>query len=112
MVFPTCRSHQIPSYRLIFRQPSRVLLHRTAIGIDLFLPPMERTVNALLIVLLLSLSSRAQGPDEAAIFSRATEAMQQGNLEEAGNGFAAVIKQVPTFSEAHFNLGLVRQEQG
>jgi tetratricopeptide (TPR) repeat protein len=38
--------------------------------------------------------------------------MQAGNLDEAGAGFAAVIKQAPTFAEAHFNLGLVRQEQG
>jgi tetratricopeptide (TPR) repeat protein len=38
--------------------------------------------------------------------------MQQGNLEEAGVGFAAIVKQSPAFAEAHFNLGLVRQEQG
>ncbi len=38
--------------------------------------------------------------------------MQEGNLDEAGAGFAAVVKQAPAFAEAHFNLGLVRQEQG
>ena len=38
--------------------------------------------------------------------------MSQGKLEEAGAGFAAVAKQAPSFAEAHFNLGLVREEQG
>ena len=30
----------------------------------------------------------------------------------AAFGFAAVVEQSPGFAEAHFNLGLVRQEQG
>jgi len=38
--------------------------------------------------------------------------MRNGNLEEAGKGFAAVVSQAPTFAEAHLNLGLVREEQG
>ena len=38
--------------------------------------------------------------------------MRQGNLEQAGDGFAAVVQQVPTFAEAFLNLGLVREEQG
>ena len=45
-------------------------------------------------------------------FRQATEAMRNGNLEEAGKGFAAVVSQAPTFAEAHLNLGLVREEQG
>jgi tetratricopeptide (TPR) repeat protein len=44
-------------------------------------------------------------------FQKAAEAMRQGNLEEAGDGFAAVVKQAPTFAEAYLNLGLVREEQ-
>src|SRR5713226_3410630 len=44
-------------------------------------------------------------------FRQASEAMRKGNLEEAGEGFAAVIKQDPSFAEAHLNLGLVREEQ-
>ena len=38
--------------------------------------------------------------------------MREGKLEEAGAGFADIVKQTPAFAEAHFNLGLVRQEQG
>jgi tetratricopeptide (TPR) repeat protein len=53
----------------------------------------------------------AQTPAQAT-FAEATEAMQHGNLDAAASGFAAVLKQMPTFAEAHFNLGLVRQEQG
>ena len=45
-------------------------------------------------------------------FRQASEAMRNGNLEEAGKGFAAVTKAMPTFAEAYLNLGLVREEQG
>jgi tetratricopeptide (TPR) repeat protein len=51
-------------------------------------------------------------PDAVDKFRQASEAMRSGNLEEAAAGFAAVIKQAPTFAEAHFNLGLVNEEQG
>jgi tetratricopeptide (TPR) repeat protein len=45
-------------------------------------------------------------------FREATEAMRAGRLDEAGERFAAVVKAAPTFAEAFFNLGLVREEQG
>jgi tetratricopeptide (TPR) repeat protein len=45
-------------------------------------------------------------------FRQASEAMRQGDLDAAGDGFAAAIKLAPAFAEAHFNLGLVREEQG
>jgi tetratricopeptide (TPR) repeat protein len=45
-------------------------------------------------------------------FRSATEAMRAGNLDTAATGFAAVVRQTPTFAEAHFNLGLVNQERG
>ena len=45
-------------------------------------------------------------------FQQASEAMRSGNLDAAGDGFAEVIKQAPTFAEAYLNLGLVREEQG
>lgn len=38
--------------------------------------------------------------------------MRSGNLDAAGEGFAAVIKEAPDFAPAHLNLGLVREEQG
>jgi tetratricopeptide (TPR) repeat protein len=38
--------------------------------------------------------------------------MRSGDLQSAGDGFAAVVKAAPSFAEAHFNLGLVREEQG
>src|SRR5712691_5867064 len=53
-----------------------------------------------------------RSPDVDDRFRQATEAMRNGNLEEAGKGFAAVVRQAPTFAEAHLNLGLVREEQG
>lgn len=57
---------------------------------------------------LLSGQSPASNDD----FRRASEAMREGKLVEAGQGFAEVVKQAPAFAEAHFDLGLVRQEQG
>ena len=45
-------------------------------------------------------------------FRQATEAMRAGNLDEAGNEFASITKEFPSFAEAHLNLGLVREEQG
>lgn len=45
-------------------------------------------------------------------FREATEAMRGGRLDEAAEGFASVAKAAPTFAEAFFNLGLVREEQG
>jgi tetratricopeptide (TPR) repeat protein len=45
-------------------------------------------------------------------FAQATQAMREGKLEQASEGFAAIIKESPGFAEAHFNLGLVREEQG
>src|SRR5229473_545825 len=46
------------------------------------------------------------------IFRQASEAMQRGNLNAAGDGFEAAARASPAFAEAHFNLGLVREEQG
>jgi tetratricopeptide (TPR) repeat protein len=55
----------------------------------------------------------AQVPSEVSeIFRQASEAMQRGDLDAAGEGFAAAAKAAPAFAEAHFNLGLVREEQG
>jgi tetratricopeptide (TPR) repeat protein len=45
-------------------------------------------------------------------FNQASQAMQHGDLDAAAAGFDTIVKQSPTFAEAHFNLGLVREEQG
>lgn len=65
--------------------------------------------------LLLASASQLNGQTDPAVdgrFREATEAMRAGRLEEAGEGFASVVKVAPTFAEAFFNLGLVREEQG
>lgn len=66
------------------------------------------------VISLVGLPCLAQAPLSPGIkekFQEASQAMRQGNLEQAGDGFAAVIKQAPTFAEAYLNLGLVREEQ-
>src|ERR1700730_3447343 len=45
-------------------------------------------------------------------FQQATAAMREGHLEEAGAGLEKITHIAPTFVGAHFNLGLVREEQG
>lgn len=44
-------------------------------------------------------------------FQQATEAMRAGDLDQAGDGFASIVKDAPQFAEAYLNLGLVREEQ-
>lgn len=45
-------------------------------------------------------------------FQQASDAMKNGNLDAAGEGFSEVVKQAPSFAEGYLNLGLVREEQG
>jgi tetratricopeptide (TPR) repeat protein len=67
-------------------------------------------------LLLLSCGSHAlleaQVPAIEQQFREASEAMKQGNLQQAADGFSAIVKNAPTFAEAYLNLGLVREEQG
>jgi tetratricopeptide (TPR) repeat protein len=66
------------------------------------------------VILLAGFTCSAQTPLPAGVtekFQQASEAMRQGNLDQAGDGFAAVVRQAPTFAEAFLNLGLVREEQ-
>lgn len=51
-------------------------------------------------------------PEVSRVFLQASDAMHRGDLNTAGDGFAATAKLAPAFAEAHFNLGLVREEQG
>jgi tetratricopeptide (TPR) repeat protein len=51
-------------------------------------------------------------PEASERFRQASEAMRNGDLNAAGEGFAATTRASPAFAEAHFNLGLVREEQG
>jgi tetratricopeptide (TPR) repeat protein len=70
-------------------------------------------IFCLCLFLAAAYSSSAQLPPDAADkFRQASEAMRAGNLDAAAAGFAEVVKQAPTFAEAHFNLGLVLEEQG
>src|SRR3984885_3206458 len=81
-------------------------------------PALQNPCRPLSVMLLCGLflsahtHALAQSDALSAQFAQATQAMQQGNLDAAAAGFAAVIKQSPDFAEAHFNLGLVNEEQG
>jgi tetratricopeptide (TPR) repeat protein len=59
-----------------------------------------------------SILSAQNPPDEPESFRQASAAMRRGDLNAASDGFAAAVKAAPAFAEAHFNLGLVREEQG
>lgn len=56
--------------------------------------------------------SAQNSPGEPESFRQASDAMRRGDLNTAGAGFEAAVKQSPDFAPAHFNLGLVREEQG
>lgn len=71
--------------------------------------------SAISFLMLRSVFVFAQSPpnaDVSAEFGQATAAMREGKLDEAEAGFDSVVKRQPEFAEAHFNLGLVREEQG
>ena len=70
-------------------------------------------VLLLLVPLVVSHGQTAQpGAAITERFQQATEAMRAGNLDQAGDGFASIVKDAPQFAEAYLNLGLVREEQG
>ena len=70
-------------------------------------------LSVVVLVLCVTAPAHAQvEPESSAKFREASQAMRNGDLQSAGDGFAAVAKAVPSFAEAHFNLGLVREEQG
>jgi tetratricopeptide (TPR) repeat protein len=76
-------------------------------------PDAKLAFAFLAILLCLGEPLCAQMASEASdIFRQASAAMQRGDLNAAGDGFAAAAKAAPAFAEAHFNLGLVREEQG
>jgi tetratricopeptide (TPR) repeat protein len=65
-----------------------------------------------IVLLVVSVPVRAQSDALSTQFTQATQAMQEGKLDAAAAGFAAIIKQSPNFAEAHFNLGLANEERG
>jgi tetratricopeptide (TPR) repeat protein len=67
----------------------------------------------LLFLLALAMPVRAQLTAASETqFRQASEAMRQGQLDQAADGFSSIVKASPTFAEAYLNLGLVREEQG
>jgi tetratricopeptide (TPR) repeat protein len=80
---------------------------------------VRRTSSAMSLILLLlspmvvARNQTAQvSPAITERFQEAAEAMRAGNLDQAGDGFASIVKDAPQFAEAYLNLGLVREEQG
>jgi tetratricopeptide (TPR) repeat protein len=76
-----------------------------------------RRISSLVsLILLLLVPAYSQTPQASPAiterFQQASEAMRAGNLDQAGDGFASIVKDAPQFAEAYLNLGLVREEQG
>src|SRR5512146_2814794 len=67
---------------------------------------------AVCLSLLAAAPLSAQSAQVEALFRQGTEALRQGQLEEAATSFTQVTKLDPAFAEAYFNLGLVRVQQG
>lgn len=74
----------------------------------------SRSLSLGMFLLVAPVAWPAQNPasnDLTEKFREASAAMRQGNLDQAGDDFAAITKEAPTFAEAFLNLGLVREEQ-
>jgi tetratricopeptide (TPR) repeat protein len=83
---------------------SRSILLTSAVMLLVFL---------LVVPVVVALGQTAQiSPAITERFQQAAEAMRAGNLDQAGDGFASIVKDAPQFAEAYLNLGLVREEQG
>jgi len=65
-----------------------------------------------LYIVALARVSAQNSSSEPESFRKAVEAMRGSDLTAAGAGFEAAVKASPGFAPAHFNLGLVREEQG
>ena len=107
--------HKIDKVQILMRSHSFLLVRKLA-----YRPQPRRRYfllrKSLLVLCMIPgvtvplLAQGAPGVDNR--FREASEAMRKGNLEAAAEGFAAVVKEAPSFAEAHLNLGLVREEQG
>ena len=75
-------------------------------------PLFAALILMFLLVVGVAIVSAQNSPAEPESFRRASEAMRRGDLNAAGEGFEAATKASPGFAPAHFNLGLVREEQG
>ena len=76
--------------------------------------PSLTRIFSLLFCLTAIAGVEARGQDTAAVenaYRDATAALREGRLDEAAAGFQSVVKANPDFAEAHFNLGLVYEEQ-
>src|SRR5713226_3629193 len=91
------------------------VIRRSATGSLAHSRPLLQWMSLLILWMISGLTDSLQAqrtPEVDNRFRQASEAMRNGKLDEAAEGFAAIVKQAPTFAEAHFNLGLVREEQG
>src|SRR5260221_3857694 len=57
-----------------------------------------------------SFAAAQGGADVSERFRQATAAMREAHLDEASEAFAAIVKETPSFAEAHLNLCLALQE--
>jgi len=84
-------------------------LHRWSRGIRC----LARAAGIFLLVAPVVAAQAPQvAPEIVEKLRMASEAMRAGNIDAAGEGFAAIVKESPNFAEGYLNLGLVREEQG
>jgi tetratricopeptide (TPR) repeat protein len=77
------------------------------------MPSVVSLILLLLVPVVIAHSQTAlTSPAITERFQQAAEAMRAGDLDQAGDGFASIVKDAPQFAEAYLNLGLVREEQG
>lgn len=99
------------------------MLRMTGISLPFFGTTKKRFFNSVLLLAVKNLVLVhgcllgaslicAQGAAIEQRFRQATAAMREGHLDEAGEAFASIVIDSPSFAEGFLNLGLVREEQG
>src|SRR5260370_25250376 len=94
------------SFHVIRKSATRSLAHSR---------PLLQWMSLLILWMISGLTDSLQAqraPEVDNRFRQAWERMRKGNRDEAAEAFAAIVKEAPPFAEAHFNLGLVREEKG
>jgi tetratricopeptide (TPR) repeat protein len=76
-----------------------------------YFPSVRSGFACLLLISSVSPSLYSQVSEINSEFTRATQAMRDGRLDEAASLFSQITRLQPRFAEAYLNLGLVREQQ-
>src|SRR5260370_7059545 len=95
-----------------FSHSRKQTLQRNSLGLPRCRVTLARIILLYFVACWPTQATPQGGSDVNDPFQLATTAMREGRLQEAPPGFETITHTTPPFVGAHFNLGLVREEQG